>query len=120
MLGRMPKVNTSITRRRRERGGRERAGAQQEGWEASRGRRCKWASKGRSRATHRRTGAAYTWGAVLVGKCVRKGARWLKGIASDSLSIVVEKNAIMWALDGRSWATHTQDKRAANKGRSPS
>ena len=54
-------------------------------------------------------------GAVMVGKCRSRGARRLKNIASDSLSIVSEMNAIMWALGGRSLATHIQDKRAANK-----
>ena len=115
-LVRRPEFNKAITSRRRARGGRERAADQQGGWIAGKGRKSKWARTGRSEATHRRTGAAITWGgAVKVGMCRSREARRLKNVANDSLRIVSEMNVIMWALGGRSLASHIQDKRAANR-----
>ena len=91
MLGRRPEFNKAIISRRRVRGGRERAAAPQGGWIAGRGRKSEWAGTGRSEATHRRTGAAITWGrAVKVGMCRSRGARRLENIASDSLSLVMQ------------------------------
>ncbi len=100
-MGRKPEINKASTRKRDEGGGERRIS--------------RWARTGRSKATHKRTGAANTGGgAVMVDKCNRRGGRRPINIVRDRLSIVSEMNAIMWAIDGRSMATHNQDTRAAN------
>ena len=76
----------------------------------------KWASTGRSRVTHEQRVAANTrGGAVVADRSVKEGGRGPNIVVSDRPSNVSEKIAIMWAVYGRSLATHNQDRRAANK-----